>query len=85
MRAEQIRIAAAPDTLQGLDLRFEGGIVDAIFEGERIAYEVAVPELGGVFLRVFDHDPASHTEYRPGDKVRLGWNVKDMHVFARSP
>lgn len=85
IRAEQVRIAAAPEKLSGLELRFEGEVVDTIFEGERIVYEITVPELGGASLRVFDHDPISHTQFHPEEKVHLGWNVKDMHVFARSP
>jgi len=82
VRAEQVRIAAAAQTLEYLELRFRGEVVDAIFEGERIVYEIAVPELGAISLRVFDHDPVGHTQFQPGETVYLGWNSKDMHVFA---
>jgi putative spermidine/putrescine transport system ATP-binding protein len=85
IRAEQVRIAALPEKLDGLELRFQGDVVDAIFEGERIVYEIAVSELGGVSLRVFDHDPVGHHQFHPGETVHLGWNVKDMQVFAKSP
>ena len=84
IRAEQIRIAATPDKLAALEFRFTGEIVDAIFEGERMVYEVNVAELGGVSLRVFDHDPIGHTQFLPGESVLVGWNPKDMHVFGNN-
>jgi putative spermidine/putrescine transport system ATP-binding protein len=84
IRAEQIRVAAAPEKLADLTFRFPAEIIDAIFEGERMVYEVNVAELGGVSFRVFDHDPIGHTQFLPGERVLVGWNPKDMHVFGNN-
>ncbi|MFB2552800.1 ABC transporter ATP-binding protein [Ensifer soli] len=81
LRAEQIRIAPAATGLDRLDVTVDGSVTDAIFEGERIVYEVAVPALGDMPFRVFDHDPVGHQQFTSGEAVRLGWNARDMHVF----
>ncbi len=83
VRAEQIRIAPRADALDRLDTVLEGTVADAIFEGERIVYEVRVPHLGDQLVRVFDHDPVNHLQFSPGDSVCLGWNARDMHVFKK--
>ena len=66
-----------------LDTVVEGRVVDCIFEGERLVYEIRVPDLANVLMRVFDHEPESHLQFEPGDEVRLGWNARDMHVFQK--
>ncbi|MBD0415552.1 ABC transporter ATP-binding protein [Oryzicola mucosus] len=83
LRAEQIRIAPTVQGFSGLANVVSGEVRDAIFEGERIVYEVVVPELGGAVLRVFDHDAESHQQFGPGDSVALGWNAKDMYIFKK--
>jgi putative spermidine/putrescine transport system ATP-binding protein len=83
IRAEQIRIAGTPTALAGLDTVLTGHVSDAIFEGERVVYEIAVPSLEGLVLRVFDHDPAGHSQYATGEPVSIGWNARDMLVFAQ--
>ncbi|KNY14491.1 ABC transporter ATP-binding protein [Shinella sp. SUS2] len=83
VRAEQIRVAPRNGRLDGLETVVDGLVDDCIFEGERVVYEIRVPQLGDVMMRVFDHDPESHLQFGPGDAVRLGWNARDMHVFAR--
>jgi putative spermidine/putrescine transport system ATP-binding protein len=83
VRAEQIRLVgpgAGPDDLPSV---FEGVVHDAIFEGERMVYEVAVPALGGAVLRVFDHDPVTHAALDSGAAVRLGWTERDLLVFTQ--
>ncbi len=85
LRAEQIRIAAAKRQLAGLDMVFEGTIEDVIFEGERVVYEVSLPAFDGLILRVFDHDPLNHTEYKRNSRVFLGWNSRDLLVFKPDP
>jgi putative spermidine/putrescine transport system ATP-binding protein len=81
LRAEQIRIAASLGDLAGLDTVVSGTVIDLIFEGERIVYEVRADALEGVVLRVFDHDPALHAQYPPGAAVFLGWNARDLIVY----
>lgn len=83
LRAEQIRIALRGGRLDELETLVDGQVVDCIFEGDRVVYEIRVPDLAGVLMRVFDHDPESHWQFGPGDEVRLGWNARDMHVFQK--
>ncbi|GGE04192.1 polyamine-transporting ATPase [Aureimonas endophytica] len=83
LRAEQIRIAPEAARLDGLETCVNGRVTDCIFEGERVVYEIAVPSLSDAPLRVFDHDAESHQQFSPGEAVRLGWNARDMLVFAR--
>jgi putative spermidine/putrescine transport system ATP-binding protein len=82
LRAEQIRIGSGRETLGDVDTLFDGTVTDAIFEGERVVYEVSVKELGETPLRVFDHDPVTHNQHDIGSTVALGWNVKDVLVFG---
>jgi putative spermidine/putrescine transport system ATP-binding protein len=83
IRAEQIRIAGFRKGVDGLDTCVEGTVEDTIFEGERIAYDVRVSELGGAKLRVLNHDPGLHVEFEAGTSVFLGWNARDLLIFAR--
>jgi len=83
LRAEQIRIAASAEALAGLATVLEGRVADVIFEGERVVYEVTLEPLGGMTLRVFDHDPQEHAGFAAGARVFLGWNPRDLLVFAR--
>jgi putative spermidine/putrescine transport system ATP-binding protein len=83
LRAEQIRIAATAEALAGLATVAPGTVADVIFEGERVVYEVRLETLAGVTLRVFDHDPAEHVGFAAGARVYLGWNPRDLLVFAR--
>ena len=84
LRAEQIHVATVADDLPNVDTVVRGRVTDAIFEGERIVYEIAVAELGGTVLRVFDHDPIGHTQHAVGSLVHIGWTVRDVLVFAPS-
>lgn len=81
IRAEKIRIAATRDGLAGTDTIVEGVVVDAIFEGERVVYEVRVASLGDALLRVFDHDPSAHNQLEAGSAVYLGWAASDVLEF----
>ncbi len=81
IRAEQIRIAGDAAALVGLDTTLAGTVSDAIFEGERVVYEVTVPALGDTVVRVFGHDPEKHAQHSVGADVFLGWNARDMLVF----
>jgi putative spermidine/putrescine transport system ATP-binding protein len=82
LRAEQIRISGRRSDLAALDSCVPGTVEDVIFEGERVVYEVRAEALAGLTLRVFDHDPAQHTEFERGAGVHLGWNARDLLVFA---
>ena len=83
LRAEQIRIAAGAEALAGLATVLAARVADVIFEGERVVYEVTLAALGGMTLRVFDHDPQEHAGFAAGARVFLGWNPRDLLVFAR--
>lgn len=82
LRAEQIRLSSDPAQLKGLDFDFEGRICDVIFEGERQIYEVAVPQLCDTPLRIFHHDQNEFATHHVGERVFLGWNTSDMHVYV---
>jgi len=82
IRAEQIRLSSDGQVLSGLDTVTQGVVSDAIFEGERVVYEVRVAALGEAVLRVFDHDPVGHTQFEPGAAVHIGWNKRDVLVFS---
>ena len=81
IRAEQIRIGPSPAGLPELDTVLTGTVRDVIFEGERVVYTVAPQGLDAAELRVFDHDPATHAQYRIGSPVFFGWNARDLIVY----
>ena len=81
LRAEQIRVAGDEAGLAALDTRLAGTIAEVIFEGDRLVYTIALPALGGLALRAFDHDPLRHAARRAGDAVHVGWNASDLLVF----
>ena len=83
LRAEQIRIAGSAKAIDQLETVVQGKVEDVIFEGERVAYDVVVADLDGVRLRVLDHDPGQHAEFAIGATVFLGWNARDLLIFAR--
>jgi len=79
IRAEQIRLYSSSD--EQYDNSVEGVIVQRIFEGDRVVYDVQIKQMGDVILYVFDHDPSNHTEYSVDDVVSLGWNADDLFAF----
>ena len=79
IRAEQIRFASEKE--DGLDNHVKGIVRQRIFEGDRVLYVIGVPELGGVDLHLFDHDPVAHREHDRDETVTLGWNARDMFAF----
>lgn len=81
LRAESIRIS--PVASPGFDCHVEGTVKQAIFEGDRMVYEIRVEALGGVIMRVTDRSPEEHARHRPGDAVVAGWRARDMFLFRR--
>ena len=82
IRAEQIRISATKSELGKLDAQFEGTVSDVIFEGERLLYEVSVPILGDVPIRIFHHDQNDFATHELGGTVHIGWKSRDLHIFV---
>ncbi|MFC6486467.1 ABC transporter ATP-binding protein [Nitratireductor sp. GCM10026969] len=82
IRAERIWIAREPLAADAAQDSVRGTISDAIFEGERIVYEVRVPEFGDAIMRVFHHDPLAHGQPEPGDEIVLAWKARDMRFFS---
>ncbi|TDE34371.1 ABC transporter ATP-binding protein [Antarcticimicrobium sediminis] len=82
IRAEQIRIAASEAQLGDCDTRLSGVVRDAIFEGERQLYVVALNTAGEAEIRVYHHDPLTFGLFEIGAPVVLGWNTSDMKIFA---
>lgn len=84
IRAEQIRIATAPDALEGSDTRLTGTVEDVIFEGERLLYIVAVPAMPGIDFRIYHHDPDKLELFDIGQTALIGWNARDLKLFKRA-
>nr|WP_306266143.1 ABC transporter ATP-binding protein [Pararhizobium sp. IMCC3301] len=82
VRAEQIRISAQQYGPDELDTVLKGTIADVIFEGERLLYEVFVPELGSQPVRIFHHDQNDFATHELGVTVHIGWATRDLHVFV---
>ena len=82
VRAEQIRISADKAKLDGLGAIFEGTVTDVIFEGERLLYELSVPQLGPDPVRIFHHDRNDFATHELGRPVHIGWESRDLHVFV---
>jgi putative spermidine/putrescine transport system ATP-binding protein len=82
VRAEQIRISADKAELDGLGAIFEGTVTDVIFEGERLLYELLVPQLGPDPVRIFHHDRNDFATHELGRPVYIGWESRDLHVFV---
>ncbi|MEP3279773.1 MAG: ABC transporter ATP-binding protein [Stappiaceae bacterium] len=82
VRAEQVRIASKKTELEELDATFKGTVTDVIFEGERLLYELSVPELGDQPVRIFHHDQNNFAAHELGRTVHIGWSNRDLHVFV---
>lgn len=82
VRAEQIRIVSKTESLADVDADFEGTVVDVIFEGERLLYEINVPALGATPFRIFHHDQNDFATHELGKSVRIGWKCRDLHIFV---
>ncbi len=84
IRAERVRIAREAADLRDVANRFEGRIIDAVFEGERILLELDAPALGQVFRAIL-HDPESSVPITPGAAIHFGFNASDCLVFPQQP
>ncbi len=82
IRAEQVRIETEPARLAGLDTAFPAEVRDVIFEGDRLLCEVAVPALGGRVVKALRRDPEGDATLVPGAEVAVGWNARDLLIFA---
>lgn len=84
IRAEQIRIATMPDALIAYDICLTGRVEDVIFEGERLLYIVAVPELPETLFRIYHHDPDNLDLFEIGETAAIAWNASDLKIFDRT-
>jgi putative spermidine/putrescine transport system ATP-binding protein len=80
LRAEQIRLAASEAGLGNCQTTRTGTVRDAIFEGERTVYDIALAS-SSTRLRVFDHDPGAHKQFAIGETVAMGWNAQDVLTY----
>ncbi len=58
-----------------------GVVAQRIFEGDRYHYIIEVDSLGPAPVRLTDHNMSSRNDVRISDRVRIGWNARDMLVF----
>ncbi|MCX8101227.1 MAG: ABC transporter ATP-binding protein [Geminicoccaceae bacterium] len=83
LRAERVRVGPGP-TPPGDGMRLAARVEDTVFEGERVLYELSIPELGEVRLRAVDLDPGGHARHRPGAEVWVAWSPDDLLLFDAS-
>ena len=84
IRAEQVRILGPDDPTGHFDNALQAVVVQQIFEGDRMVYQVRCPELGDALIFAFDHDPADRKRYRKNDTIQIGWNSRDLLVYEDS-
>jgi len=84
VRAEQVRIFRTDDPSAIFDNVYDGVVDQKIFEGDRMVYQIRCPALGDAVIFAFDHDPTYHTFHQKGETVGIGWNARDMFVYACS-
>ncbi len=84
VRAEQVRIFRTDDHSAVFDNVYDGVVDQKIFEGDRMVYQIRCPALGDAVVFAFDHDPTYHTFHQKGETVGIGWNARDMFVYACS-
>jgi putative spermidine/putrescine transport system ATP-binding protein len=84
VRAEQVRIFRRGDPSALFDNVCDGVVDQKIFEGDRMVYQIRCPTLGDAVIFAFDHDPTHHTFHQKGETVAIGWNARDMFVYACS-
>ena len=84
VRAEQVRIFRTGEHSPVFDNVFKGVVAQTIFEGDRMVYQIRCPDLDDAMIFAFDHDPSHHKFYRKDETVGIGWNARDMFVYACS-
>ncbi len=81
LRAERLRLALPDAPLPGCDIRLDATVTDAIFEGDRVLYELRLPALEGAALRAVAPAPAAGARHAPGARVAAGWAREDFLLF----
>lgn len=79
VRAEQVRFLG--DKEGSYENEVNAVVVQSIFEGDRMVYEVRVAQLGNASMYVVGHDAKDLSEHPPGSNTRIGWNASDGMVF----
>ena len=79
IRAEQIRLIYNKES--EFENQVKGQVLQRIFEGDRVVYEIRVEQMNDAILYVFDHDALTHEEHSVEDWVSLGWNANDLFTF----
>ena len=82
VRAEQVRIFSIDVSADECDNTIEGVVDQQIFEGDRMVYQIRCPPLGDAVVFAFDHDPTHRKFYQQNETVRIGWDSKDVFVYA---
>ena len=84
VRAEQVRVLPAEGATGEFENTFQGVVDQQIFEGDRMVYQIRCPELGDAAIFSFDHDPTHSRFHQRNEAVTIGWNAKDVFVYASS-
>lgn len=81
IRAQHIAVG---QLAENAEVRFEGRIEDAVFEGERVIYEVSIPELGGLVFKAISHLAGKEEILQVGLTTTIGWAAEKLLVFPKS-
>jgi putative spermidine/putrescine transport system ATP-binding protein len=82
VRAEQVRIFRAGDPAAIYDNLINGVVEQKIFEGDRMVYQIRCSAIDDAVIFAFDHDPNDYILYQKDETVGIGWNARDMFVYA---
>ena len=81
IRAEQVRLFKPDGAPDDLDNQVDGQVVQRIFEGDRMVYQIRCPALDSAVIFAYDHDPAHHSIHREQETVKVCWNRKDLFIY----
>ena len=81
IRAEQLLIWGPDEPRPSVQTWVDGLVQEIVFEGDRLAYQVACKALNGARLWIFDHDPRHSGKFEVGQKVCVGWQAADVLIF----
>jgi len=81
LRAERVSLLTGAAGEGSSGGRVRGEVHDVLFEGDRVVYEIRVPALGGLVMRVIDRAPERHRLLERQCPVGLDWDAADLHVF----
>jgi putative spermidine/putrescine transport system ATP-binding protein len=81
-QAVELALRAECISLRDGETRLSAVVEDVVFEGDRLVWEVRVPDLADARLRVIAPDLAQGPCGGAGNALTIGWSPRDLLVFA---